>query len=217
MNLHTLADRLDAQERRLLKIVTIDGESVRTPDDFMIERHDGTVLVPNTSSMCIRVIAIPAGKFLKLAHEGDGDTIATEREVSATGEWYTITRQFDTEHGLEVDTLEVAAVEIRENVAVLIDAPDEPTFEALAAAQAALIKPEPGEAIPIGAIASPMGERAQQMADEEALALIEAYRAKQRAKAAPVAQDAGFAEPAKKPFNSRTFLKEQLAAWRATG
>lgn len=200
MKMHTLQAMLDAQERRLLKIVTIDGANVQTPDDFMIETHAGEILVPNTHSLCIRVIAVPVGKFLK-PHETEPDELAYEREVRATG-------VYEVELG-DYTSLLVPAISIREKIAILTDAPDERTFTRSDIIEKAQHRAAPAEG---EGLAAPPPSAPN--SDAEALALIEAGR---KALAAPVAQDAGFAEPVKKPFNPRTWMTNEIAAWRATG
>ncbi|AZO15081.1 hypothetical protein EJ069_10280 [Mesorhizobium sp. M2A.F.Ca.ET.043.05.1.1] len=176
MQTPALMAKLDAQDRRLARIVSVDGKLVSS-GDYTIERHDGTILVQPDFPDALRIIAIPTGKYVAMNASDDGeDTVALVDEVRATGVYPVETNWTDSEDRLWCETLLVPRIEFdRINVPFLVDALPEPEI--------ATAEPEP-ETTPVASdldAAPPMSERETR----DAIAEVEAYQAKLPDKEAP--------------------------------
>ncbi|MER8672957.1 hypothetical protein [Mesorhizobium sp. M0037] len=198
MRIADVQARIDAQERRLEKQFVPMGDDEGAPDDFSVELHDGTLLVPTLSKHFIRMIAIPCGKFLKAGVEPD--TIELQREVLATGERYLVE--------IDGESLEVGAVRVREDVAVLVDAPEAPivvqrVFEAQA--QSITVHEVPYAAGAENTGAAPVVPHTPADVLEAELAVVEAHMAKLRG--GPREATAQFRGP-------RSWANETSKSWR---
>ncbi|RWO89544.1 hypothetical protein [Mesorhizobium sp.] len=182
MRLHELATRLDAQERRLSKIGVLDG------DDNAV-RH-------------ITICTIPSGRFLLVA--GVDDEIVHAETIHSTSV-YEVERAFVRKElicgawreWVEHETILVPHVAFAYD-AVLVDAPEAPTMRTASV--------EITHAAHLDGVSQPLRKP---MDDKDALAMIEAARAKR--KAAKPAEPAPTPVAKDKPFSVRGWAAVELS------